>query len=61
MRHPVEAWGEERICPITKKVFHSAWSDKEEGFFTKCDQCCPEGYKPLGQRLHELNERRKHD
>jgi hypothetical protein len=56
MRHPIEAWDDKRICPITNKLFDECWSD--EDLYDSCHQCKPEGLT-LAERLKELNEKRK--
>ena len=57
MRHPVEAPIAKWICPITGEPFDSAWS--EEKTLDSCDRCKPKNYKPLAQRLHELDRKRQ--
>lgn len=57
MRHPVNEPLDKWICPITGEPFNSAWS--EEKTSDSCEQCKPEKYKPLGQRLRELDQQRQ--
>jgi hypothetical protein len=56
MRHSTEFPIDQWICPSTGKPFDSAWS--EEKTFDSCNSCRPENSKPVGQRLHELEEDR---
>ena len=54
MRHPTDGdlkW----ICPIKGTAFVQAWTDHDmEGCFNKCEQCCPDEYKSVKQRLREI-------
>lgn len=54
MRHPTEFSITQWICPITGKPFDSAWSKEKP--FDSCNSCRPKDAKPIGQRLHELEE-----
>jgi hypothetical protein len=61
MRHPENAVGKSRICPITKKPFRVTCSDHSlPGVFNYCDSCRP-NTPSLGAMLHALQARRKAD
>lgn len=48
------------LCPITDKIAESTFTDHElEGNFNSCIYCNPDNYKPIGQRLREIADRRK--
>ena len=48
------------ICVFTGKKSKEGFTDhSREGFFNSCEHCNPDKYKPLSQRLSELNEQRK--
>jgi len=48
------------FCPITKKYVDSSFTDHDiEGSFNSCKYCNPDKFKPLKQRLRELNTERK--
>ena len=59
MKHPENAVGSTRVCPITKKLFHTAWTDHSlPDCYNKCEQCFPDEYISMGERLAELNRLR---
>jgi len=57
MRHPENALDDNRICPVTGRVFDHTWSDKD--LYDSCIECCPNGYKNIAQQLQELNNARQ--
>ena len=58
MRHPNNAFGKKRVCPITKTQFYMCWSNHDKpGVYNECDECQP-GQPTLGQRLAKLNEKK---
>ena len=49
------------FCPVANKPNPGGfcWTDhSKEGCYNSCPQCCPDGFRSVGQALHELNERR---
>jgi len=60
MRHPADATGDKRRCPITSELFDEAWTDHSlPGCYNRCKSCSPEQYKPLAERLQELKRKRE--
>ncbi len=48
------------ICPIKGKKYKETWMDHDRpGGNNSCIHCNPKNYKPIGQKLRELNEARK--
>lgn len=61
MRHPENEFGDQRICPETKKQFRECWTNnlkKPWSFFNECDQC-NKGHKSIAEMLYDLNNERK--
>lgn len=59
-RHPNDAVGQERVCPVTGQQFKWCWTNnllEPWESFNECDQC---GQSPA-QTLHELNEKAKRE
>jgi hypothetical protein len=57
MRHVVE--NKNVVCPLTGRKFKHAWSNN--GLFDSCEQCCPKGFVPVGERLRQLESQRRAD
>ena len=47
-------------CPVTGRTFKQSWTAHDRwGSLNSCKNCNPHNFKPIGQRLHELNESRR--
>ncbi len=60
MKHSTGTFDGEWVCPVTGTAYHQTWTDHAlPDMFNKCDQCFPDEFKPVGQRLQELNDSRR--